>query len=230
MNQHKNDIKNALHRFTGGNLADNARRLLDTLGYRSGRTIALEPNTAEGFIENLDPSNTMNRERARLDEWESVDLLFQLTATEISLSDQPAFGSGDGGIDNSVYQSYLFFALKLRGNGYSRTQLSRITREINRLTAMPAMVIFQHGGSLTFAVIDRRLHRRDESKDVLEKVTLIKDINLGDPPPRAHRHPVRSLASAASIREFQRAPRSLEGSAGHGSAQQRFLQGAVQVV
>ena len=185
MNQHKNDIKNALKQFNSGNLAINARHLLDTLGYRSGRTISLEPNTAEGFIENFDSSNTMNRERAHVDEWESIDILFQLTGDEITLSDQTESGSEEGGIDNSVYQSYLFFALKLRGNGYSRTQLSQITREINRLTPMPAMVVFQHGRSLTFAVIDRRLHRRDESKDVLEKVTLIKDINLGAPH-RAH--------------------------------------------
>ena len=47
------------------------------------------------------------------------------------------------------------------------------------------MVVFQHGRLLTFAVIDRRLHKRDESRDVLEKVTLIKDINL-DKPHRAH--------------------------------------------
>ena len=185
MNQHKNDIKNTLKRFADGNLADNARRLLDTLGYRSGRTISFEPNTAGGFIENFDPANTMNRERALLDEWDSVDILFQLTGDEITLSDQTTSGSEEGGIDNSVYQSYLFFALKLRGNGYSRTQLSQITREINKLTPMPAMVVFQHGRSLTFAVIDRRLHRRDESRDVLEKVTLIKDINLGAPH-RAH--------------------------------------------
>ena len=185
MDQHKNDIKHALHRFAEGNLADNARQLLDTLGYRSGRTISLDPNTAEGFIENFDPSNTMNPNRARLDEWESIDLLFQLTATEITLSDQPARDVEGIGIDNSVYQSYLFFALKLRGRVYTRTQLSQITREINKLTPMPAMAVFQHGGSLTFAVIDRRLHRRDESRDVLEKVTLIKDINLGDPH-RAH--------------------------------------------
>ena len=50
---------------------------------------------------------------------------------------------------------------------------------------MPAMVVFQHGRLLTFAVIDRRLHKRDESRDVLEKVTLIKDIKL-DKPHRAH--------------------------------------------
>ena len=185
MPQHKNDIKNALKHFTGGNLADNARRLLDILGYRSVRTMSLEPNTADEFIDYFDPSNTMNAERALLDEWESIDLLFQLTGDEIALRDQDTSGSGERGIDNSVYQSYLFFALRLRGSSYTRTQLSQITREINKLTPMPAMVIFQHGRLLTFAVIDRRLHRRDESKDVLEKVTLIKDINLGKPH-RAH--------------------------------------------
>ena len=47
------------------------------------------------------------------------------------------------------------------------------------------MILFQHGDTFTFAVIDRRLHKRDLSKDVLEKVTLIKDINFADPH-RAH--------------------------------------------
>ncbi|MDE0505321.1 MAG: hypothetical protein OXI86_14690, partial [Candidatus Poribacteria bacterium] len=185
MNQHKNDIKNALKQFTDGNLADNARRLLDTLGYCSKRTMSLEPNTAEEFIYNFDPSKTINANRALLDEWESIDILFQLTSGEITLSGQAALGFESSGIDNSIYQSYLFFVLKLRGGSYSRTKLSDITREINKLTPMPAMVIFQHGRLLTFAVIDRRLHRRDESRDVLEKVTLIKDINLGAPH-RAH--------------------------------------------
>ena len=47
------------------------------------------------------------------------------------------------------------------------------------------MILFQHGGALTFAVIDRRLNKLDESKDVLLKATLIKDINFADPH-RAH--------------------------------------------
>ncbi|MDE0041925.1 MAG: hypothetical protein OXT74_07810, partial [Candidatus Poribacteria bacterium] len=124
MNQHKNDIKNHLKRFTDGNLADNARHLLDILGYRSERTISLEPNTAEEFIDNFDPSKTMNANRALLDEWESIDLLFQLTGDEITLSEQAVLGFEGVGIDNSIYQSYLFFALKLRGGSYSRTKLS----------------------------------------------------------------------------------------------------------
>ena len=185
MEQHKSSIKNALKQFTSGNLADNTLHLLDILGYRSERTMSLEPNTAEKFIDNFDPSKTINANRARLDEWESIDLLFQLTGGEINLSDQAALGFESVGIDNSIYQSYLFFALRLRGGSYSRTKLSEITREINKLTPMPAMVIFQYGRLLTFAVIDRRLHGRDESRDVLEKVTLIKDINLRTPH-RAH--------------------------------------------
>ena len=50
---------------------------------------------------------------------------------------------------------------------------------------MPVMLLFRYGDRLTLAVIDRRLHKRDESKDVLKKVTLIKDISLVDPL-RAH--------------------------------------------
>jgi hypothetical protein len=50
---------------------------------------------------------------------------------------------------------------------------------------MPALILFVHGPTLTLSVINRRLHKRDESKDVLEKVTLIKDIQFANPH-RAH--------------------------------------------
>ena len=185
MNQPKDEIKSTLQRFTDGNLAENARHLLNVLGYHSQRIMDLEPNTADRFAEHFDPHNTMNRARGQLSEWESIDFLFQLTDEEIALRNQTTFGFEGSGIDISVYQSYLFFALKLRNLDYTRTQLSQITREINKLTPMPAMVIFQHGQTLTLAVIDRRLHKRVESKDVLEKVTLIKHINLRVPH-RAH--------------------------------------------
>jgi len=50
---------------------------------------------------------------------------------------------------------------------------------------MPAMILFSYNGLLTFSVINRRLHKKDKGKDVLEKVTLIKDINIHEPH-RAH--------------------------------------------
>ena len=185
MNRLKDEIKSALQRFDDGNLVENARNLLNTLGYRSERMLSLEPNTADGFVEHFDPHNTMNRERAQMSEWESIDFLFQLTDDEIIQSEQTTFHFEGSGVDQNRYESYLFFTLKLQNRGYTRTQLSEIIREINKLTPMPAMVVFQHGQTLTVAVIDRRLHKRDESKDVLEKVTLIKDINCANPH-RAH--------------------------------------------
>ena len=77
-------ITQALKDFRDGTLVNNARNLLNILGYRSERMIALEPNTAEGFVANFDPSNSINRKQAQLGEWESIDLVFQLTGDEIS--------------------------------------------------------------------------------------------------------------------------------------------------
>ena len=198
----KDHITHALKAFRDGTLVNNARNLLNILGYRSERAITLEPNTAEEFVANFDLSNRMNRERAQLGKWKSIDLLFQLTDAEITLDDAPEIDFGSAGVEAELYQSYLFFALKLRGEVYTRAQLSQITREINKLTAMPAMVVFQYGQTLTLAVIDRRPHRGDESKDVLEKVTLIKDIDV-DNPHRAHIDILFDLSLAELHRQHQ---------------------------
>jgi adenine-specific DNA-methyltransferase len=90
-------------------------------------------------------------------------------------------------VDNTIIQSYLFIALELAQpeRPYTRTQLARITREINKQFSMPVLLLFKHDAALTFAVINRRLHKRDPGKDVLEKVTLIKDIQFANPH-RAH--------------------------------------------
>lgn len=189
MNTSKNEIKSALQRFDDGNLAENARHLLNILGYHSERRIDIEPNTADGFISALSlvTDEEFNPERALTEEWESVDLLFQLMDEDIGGVEQGEIPRATGEMDNTRFQSYLIFGIKLRTSHYNRTQLSQITREINKPLPMPAMVIFQHGDALTFAVIDRRLHKLDASRDVLEKITLIKDIGYtGHRPHPAH--------------------------------------------
>ena len=187
MTTSKDAIKRALQRFSNGNLADNARHLLNVLGYRSERRMDLEPNTADGFLSAFNPDDEVEfkPERALTEEWESVDLLFQLMDENVGGNEQVEIQFRGGGIDDTRMESYLFFALKLRKNRYTRNQLSQITREINKLTPMPAMILFQHGDTLTLAVIDRRLHKLKKDKDALEKTTLIKDINFADPH-RAH--------------------------------------------
>ena len=180
--QHKAAVTNALNRFTDDNLAENALNLLNTLGYRSERALALEPNTAEAFIDAYDLQRQLNRDRALTADWVSVDPLFQLRGENLTLTDTDGwlFDPSQTQVDNTIIESYVFVALRLRGSSYNRTQLSQITREINKLFPMPAMLLFQHGNTLTLSVINRRLGIRDQSRDVLEKVTLIKDINFSD--------------------------------------------------
>lgn len=181
--QRRKNIEQALKDFQRGALVINAKDLLNALGYESEITVELESNLAEAFISYFDQFGRLNRERAMVDEWESIDFLFQLTEEEIAGTDQTRIAFKNHQLDDTIMESYVFFALKLKESHYTRTQLSTITREINKLMPMPAMIIFQHGQTLTLAVIDRRLHKRDQEKDVLKKVTLIKDIDAHDPHP-----------------------------------------------
>ena len=169
--QHKTAIKHALNRFTTGDLVENSRNLLNTLGYQSERTLTLESSTTETFIAAYDSQGKLNRDRALTAAWTSIDLLFQLRGDDLTLTDTTEwlFDSSQAQVDNTIIQSYLFFAIRLEGSNYSRTQLSQITREINKLFMMPAMLLFQHGETLTLSIINRRLHASDPSRDVLEK-------------------------------------------------------------
>ena len=178
----KKKIEQALHQFARGNLADNAKHLFDVLGYRSERTMRLKPNTPDGFLKvfDQDPERHINPVRALMEEWESIDFIFQLTKDEVPYIKESSVNRGSGEYDQQTYESYLFFALKLKGSHYTRTQLSQITREINNSFKMPAMILFQHGEELAFAVIDRRLNGRYPDKDVLLKTTLIKGINFAN--------------------------------------------------
>ena len=178
---YKTTITRALRRFVGDDLANNARSLLETLGYGSDRTIAFEPNTAEGFIETFGQFGEMNADKALLQEWESIDFLFQLTEEEIVENTQLQIAFENYPVDNRIIESYLFFVLRLHGSKYNRTQLSQITREINRLTPIPAMVVFQYGSFLALAIIGRRPNKFGPDRDVLEKVTLIENIDFTAP-------------------------------------------------
>jgi hypothetical protein len=182
----KHNIAQSLHRCLNSNLADGTQNLFQTLGYQTDKAIRLDSPTAEGFCRQFDQGKGFNPEAARAEEWQFVDLVFQLTKDEITGSDQIRLNfEGSPQVDNTIIESYLFFAIALSGNAYARSQLATITREINKLFAMPVLVVFQHGQSLTLSIINRRLHKRDGSKDVLEKVTLIKDIDCANPH-RAH--------------------------------------------
>jgi adenine-specific DNA-methyltransferase len=178
----KTNIQEAIHEFAKGNFSKNSLELFGKLGYITERRAPLDKPTFEEFQETYISDQKFDKNKARVKEWKYVDLLFQLSREEVS-QQSSLFDTKQ--VDKTIIETYLFFALELSGDDYNRTDLSNITREINRLFPMPVMVLFRHGNKLTFAVINRRLHKRDESKDVLEKVTLIKDISI-ESPLRAH--------------------------------------------
>jgi adenine-specific DNA-methyltransferase len=195
----KQAIATSLAGFAEKPLAEAALNLFELLGYRSKKRVTLKPNTAETFVTTFVKEIPLNPDYALLADWQTVDFLFQLTEYEVR-----AAGSGNqqflfeskGEYSGAIIESYLFFAVTLRKARYTRTQLSTITRAVNRLFPMPAMLLFRHGDALTLSVINRRLHKRDESKDVLEKVTLIKDIRLANPH-RAHIEILHDLSLSA---------------------------------
>ena len=178
----KSKIIEKLKNFPEQNLYSGAIDLFSLLGYNTERNPGENNLSPEDFLESYDQQEIFNREKGEVSDWKSVSLLFQLTDSEIGLKTGDLFQQGE---DIRQNNSYLFFAIELTDENYSRTRLGNITREINKLFKMPVLVLFRHGGYITLSIIYRRVNLRDGDKDVLQKVTLIKDIRL-DTPHRAH--------------------------------------------
>lgn len=175
-------IATALQQLEATPLPEGARQLFACLGYESKRVLPIA--TVSEFCAYLDAGKRLtDRERSQLDRLTSLHLLFQLTDSE--LTTQADLFDDSRQTDGTRILSYLFFAAELPPATYTRTELAGIARAINKPLAMPALVLFRHGESITLAIIHRRLNKRQEERDVLEKATLIKDIRLADPI-RAH--------------------------------------------
>lgn len=132
MPDHRTSIQTALQAFHTRPLREAALDLLGTLGYRSDKTLHLPnatPATFHDIIREHNPESTFSTEKALFDDWISAELLFQLTDSELSgqsdLFDQNRLQPG-------LLQSYLFFAVELKGGEYPRGKLTALARQINR--------------------------------------------------------------------------------------------------
>jgi adenine-specific DNA-methyltransferase len=187
---------------------DAARAFFKILGYETRRQNALQNLSFEAFdmgvIQPKVKENPTDHTYHNLmgDEWLHISQLFQLTEEDV-LQTHSLFSNATKEVDAKLWQSYLFFGLELKNEYYTRTQLSAITRDINRVAPMPAMLLFKHGNTLTFAVINRRLNQKNSSKKVVEKVTLIKDIKCENTH-RAHLDILSELAlkQIPNVRSF----------------------------
>ena len=183
-------MKSALADFQTLPLKDAARQLLAKLGYKSDKFLVGAGSRPQDFLDHFATGHPFDEAKALVSEWKSADLLFQLTDQELS-RESSLFT--DDSVQRGLLKSYIFIAIELKGTDYARGKFSAIARQINRLFPMPVMVLFKHGDRLTIAVINRRRNKLDDSKDVLEKATLIRDISLADP----HRGHLDILASLA---------------------------------
>lgn len=194
----RQSIQDALQRLTDKSLTKGAIALLDTLGYSSDKTAELGSTAEEllGNVEQFRPElGPINRAKVQANRWKSCAFLFQLTNDEIP---SLALGQTPVGADDKLTQgqmeSFVFLAVDLQGEGWSRSQLATIARELNKRFPMPAIFLFRQEGLFSIAVIDRRQNLRDANRDVIDsRITVIKDVRLASP----HRAHIDILASLA---------------------------------
>lgn len=87
--------------------------------------------------------------------------------------------------DAQDYPGLFIFAVDLGDAQLTRSELSNLTRDVNRLFPTPVIVVFKHTLSsqlvLSFGVAERRQHKKDKSRHVMGKVSMIRDIDPNKP-------------------------------------------------
>ena len=189
-------IGKALLGFADAPLREGAVAVLNALGYASERTA--DAGSVAEFLDRQEAGSRLTeKQRALFDSWREVELVFQVTDEEVA-------GPGDlfteDGFDAGRIRSFVFIAVELADGPYSRTRLAEMTRALNRLFEMPAMLLLRCEARFSLAVIHRRPHRRNDSRDVLEKVTLVKDVEVKSPH-RAHLDILADLALPRMVEE-----------------------------
>ena len=207
----KETIKSVLATMPTGDLLEKSKNLLATLGYQSERTLKLS-GSVDDFIQEF-PAPTPNTkiEQAFRKNVESVKLVFQFTSDEITDDAQQTLFESDA-FDKGWTDSFLFCAVELKDNTYSRTQYAEFTREINKRLLAPTVVLFRVANHLTIGFTDRRPNQNDPNLDVLGQVTLIKDIRLNNPH-RAHLDILSelSLEVCAAWMDANNKPKNFDG-------------------
>ncbi|MFA5592709.1 MAG: Eco57I restriction-modification methylase domain-containing protein [Micavibrio sp.] len=182
------EIQNDLALFGKKLLKEAAINFFGTLGYASGKTLALDSADTKDFLAIIDPQKKIDPAKASIEDWKKVHFLFQLTNDEIPTlaAGQKDLLAGSRDWQQGMIESFVFLAIELSGADWSRTRLANITREVNRRFPMPVIILFKHERKLSLVVIDRRPNKKDASRDVIDgRISIIRDIDP-ESPHRAH--------------------------------------------
>ena len=180
------EIKKALSDVSSLEYITAIRNILSILGYESERELDLSGCPFE-FISRFSyrKENTQS-ERDFLDQVKSVKLVFQYTNEEI-ISNLKMLNFYDKNFNEGDEKSFLFFAVELKNNTYSRGRYAKFTREISkRISTAPTVVFLKNSDEkLTISLVFRRKHKNYDDRKVLGDVFLLKEIDLKNPH-RAH--------------------------------------------
>ena len=159
-----------------------AENLLNALGYESDRKHVVRGNdSVRDFVRDFPaPQAETKTESEFVRAAKSARIIFQYTGEEISKS-QNMFGAT---FNEGDIESFLFVAVELKSGDYARGKYAEFAREINKRFGMPTVVLFRAADGadkLSLAFVGRRAHKTDSARDVLEKVSLLRNINCNKP-------------------------------------------------
>ena len=198
----RNAIATALAAVPGADWPDAASAVLAAMGYRSELLLEDQTGDLAGFLRLFPADNPGTQTEQRfLDAARSARVLFQYTSAEIAEAAAPSQRDMfDGsGYDGGNAQSFLFLAVELRDDSYSRGRYAEFTREINKRLFAPSVILFRTASNrVTLAFPHRRPNRRDATRDVLGRVSLIREIVAADPH-RAHLDILAELSLPARL-------------------------------
>ena len=178
-------VEKALGRVAEGDFSEAASHLLTVLGYHSDRIPPDQTGEASDFVAQFPAENqNTTTEQQFLDHDPTVKILLQITDNEIDFpSQQPLSGRL---FDIGINRSFVFAAVDLKEKTYPRGEYAKLAREINKRLGQPTVVLFRTTtGMVTIAFMKRRPDKRIPERDVLGKVSLIREIN-SQAPHQAH--------------------------------------------
>ena len=199
----RNAIATALAAVPGADWPAAAAAVLDAMGCRSELVLEDQTGDPADFVGQFYVDNPGTQtERRFLEDARSVQFVFQITNSEIAEAAAPSHQMrfDAGGFDTGNAQSFLFLAVELAGDNYSRGRYAEFTREINKRLFAPSVILFRTTSNrVTLAFPHRRPNRRDPGRDVLGRVSLIREIVATDPH-RAHLDILAELSLPARLK------------------------------
>ena len=196
----KNTIQNALASVPEGAFYETGTALLDAMGYRSQLTLPGQTGKPGDFIDEFPADNRGTQsEQDLLDAARSIRILFQYTDSEIKAATQPSLFDPASFYTGNA-RSFMFIVVELASDTYPRGQYTKFTRELNKRIQAPVAALFRTPANrVTLGFVHRRPNKLDSTRDVLGRVSLIREIEAAKPH-RAHLDILAELSLAERLK------------------------------